>query len=176
MLLLTLACCCGCPAYYGFPIAAQYPARAALPEQVADLSLRQDDGSAEAAQQLESEVRQDHWLAEDTFAGIYATSDGKRVTVFGGTGFRLTPEADADAEITRLSERYALNAPETVKTGVRGRHERCAVGRSAGNEVVVCTSVDHGSIATGVFTRLSVSDSAALLDTLRGQIVQPEQR
>ena len=175
LLLLSLACCCGCPAYYGLPISAQYPARAALPEQVADLSLRQDDGSTEAAQQLENEVRQEHWLAEDTFAGVYATADGKRVTVFGGTGFRLTPEADADAEITRLRERYALDTPETMQTGVRGRHERCAVGRSAGSEVVVCTSVDHGSIATGVFTRLSVSDSAALLDTLRGQIVQPEQ-
>ncbi|MEV4658019.1 hypothetical protein [Micromonospora sp. NPDC049301] len=175
LLLLTLACCCGCPAYYGFPISAQYPARAALPEQVADLSLRQDDGSAEAARQLENEVRKEHWLAEDTFAGVYATADGKRVTVFGGTGFRLTPEADADAEITRLSERYALEAPETVRTGVRGRHERCAVGRSDSTDVVVCTSVDHGSIATGVFTRLSVSDSAALLDTLRGQIVQPQQ-
>ncbi|MGC4821945.1 hypothetical protein [Micromonospora sp. DT63] len=174
LLLLTLACCCGCPAYYGLPISSQYPARAALPEQVADLSLRQDDGSAATSRQLENEVRQENWLAEDTFAGVYATGDGKRVTVFGGTGFRLTPEADADAEITRLSERYALEAPETVRTGVRGRHERCAIGRPADGDVVVCTSVDHGSIATGVFTRLSISDSAALLDTLRGQIVQPE--
>ncbi|MGQ5263844.1 hypothetical protein ACTWLT_24205 [Micromonospora sp. ZYX-F-536] len=174
LLLLTLACCCGCPAYYGFPISAQYPARAAVPEQVADLSLRQDSRSTEAARQLENEVRQEHWLAEDTFAGVYGTADGKRVTIFGGTGFRFSPEADADAEITRLSERYALDAPETVDTGVRGRHERCATGRSSGSDVVVCTSVDHGSIATGVFTRLSVADSANLLNTLRAQIVQPE--
>ncbi|MFC5926984.1 hypothetical protein [Micromonospora vulcania] len=174
LLLLTLACCCGCPAYYGLPISTQYPARAALPEQVADLRLRQDDSSAEAARQLEREVRQSHWLAEDTFAGVYATSDGKRVTVFGGTGFRLTPEEDAKAEIDRLSERYALEAPEAVDTGVRGRHEQCAVGQASGSDVVVCTSVDHGSIATGVFTRLSVPDSAALLNTLRTQIVIPD--
>ncbi|TNH31173.1 hypothetical protein FHG89_03655 [Micromonospora orduensis] len=174
MLLLTLACCCGCPAYYGLPISAQYPARAALPDQVEDLSLRQDDRSAATARQLESEVRNEHWLAEDTFAGVYSTTNGKRVTVFGGTGFRLSPEADAEAEISRLTDRYALGAAETVDTGVRGRHERCAVGRADGSDVVVCTSVDHGSIATGVFTRLSVSDSADLLDTLRAQIVQPE--
>ncbi|MGI5523347.1 hypothetical protein ACQEUX_20785 [Micromonospora sp. CA-259024] len=174
LLLLTLACCCGCPAYYGFPISAQYPARAALPTQVNDLSLRQDDRSADAARQLEGEVRKEHLLAEDTFAGVYATPGGKQVTVFGGTGFRLTPEADAEAEISRLSERYALEAPETVDTGVRGRYERCAVGRNDGSEVVVCTSVDHGSIATGVFTRLSVADSAALLSTLRSEIVQPK--
>ena len=124
-------------------------------------SLRQDDRSAETARQLESEVRKEHWLAEDTFAGVYSTTSGKRVTVFGGTGFRLSPESDADAEISRLTERYALGAPQTVDTGVRGRHERCAVGRADGSDVVVCTSVDHGSIATGVFTRLSVDDSAA---------------
>ncbi|MGW1453315.1 hypothetical protein ACWCO3_34605 [Micromonospora sp. NPDC002411] len=96
------------------------------------------------------------------------------MTVFGGTGFRLTPEADAEAEISRLADRYALATAETVDTGVRGRHERCAVGRADGSDVVVCTSVDHGSIATGVFTRLSVTDSATLLNTLRIQIVQPE--
>ncbi|MFI6237333.1 hypothetical protein ACIBD9_27540 [Micromonospora sp. NPDC050784] len=174
LLLLTLACCCGCPAYYGFPISAQYPARAALPAQVDDLSLRQDTRSTETARTLESEVRKEHWLAEDTFAGVYATTSGKRVTVFGGTGFRLSPESDAEAEISRLTERYALDAPESVDTGVRGRHERCAVGSADGSDVVVCTSVDHGSIATGVFTRLSVADSAELLATLRAQIVQPE--
>ncbi|MEW1586045.1 hypothetical protein AB0283_11410 [Micromonospora vinacea] len=174
LLLLTLACCCGCPAYYGFPISAQYPARAALPVQVDDLSLRQDDRSAETARQLEGEVRKEHWLAEDTFAGVYSTTSGKRVTVSGGTGFRLSPESDAEGEISRLTERYALSAPESVDTGVRGRHERCAVGSADGSDVVVCTSVDHGSIATGVFTRLSVADSASLLATLRAQIVQPE--
>ncbi|MER7892281.1 hypothetical protein ABTX15_20915 [Micromonospora sp. NPDC094482] len=171
LLLLTLACCCGCPAYYGMPISAQYPAKASLPGRVADLSLREDSRSEQAARQLETEVRKAHWLAEDTFAGVYTTADGKPVTVFGGTGFRLTPEADADDEITRLTEQYQLDAAEKVDTGVRGRHERCAVGSADGTDVVVCTSVDHGSIATGVFTRLSVQDSAALLDTLRGQIV-----
>ncbi|MFI6785229.1 hypothetical protein [Micromonospora sp. NPDC050276] len=174
LLLLTLACCCGCPAYYGFPISAQYPARAALPVQVEDLNLRQDDRSADTARQLENEVRKEHWLAEDTFAGVYSTTNGKRVTVFGGTGFRWSPESDADAEISRLTKRYELGTPESVDTGVRGRHERCAVGSADGSAVVVCTSVDHGSIATGVFTRLSVADSADLLATLRAQIVQPE--
>ena len=84
-----------------------------------DLSLRQDNRSTETAQQLESEVRKEHWLAEDTFAGVYSTSNGKQVTVFGGTGFRPNPESDADAEISRLTERYALDAPESVDTGAR---------------------------------------------------------
>ncbi|MGC5291039.1 hypothetical protein [Micromonospora sp. DT231] len=174
LLLLTLACCCGCPAYYGFPISAQYPVQAALPAQVDDLKLRQDSRSTETARQLENEVRSEHLLAEGTFAGVYSTSGGKQVTVFGGTGFRFSPESDAEAEISRLTDRYSLEAPQSVDTGVRGRHERCAVGQSDGGDVVVCTSVDYGSIATAVFTRLSVADSAALLATLRAQIIQPK--
>ncbi|MFI7080843.1 hypothetical protein ACIBO1_26415 [Micromonospora sp. NPDC049903] len=171
MLLLTIACCCGCPAYYGVPMASQYPASASLPSQVADLELRQDDRSTQAARQLESQVRQAHLLADGTFAGIYATSAGKQVTVFGGTGFRFAPSADADSEIERLTQQYSLGEAQVVETGVRGRHERCAVGTVDGVGVVVCTSVDHGSITSAVFTGLSVDDSAQLLATMRRQIV-----
>ncbi|GIJ09048.1 hypothetical protein ACFFMR_12185 [Micromonospora andamanensis] len=174
LLLLTLACCCGCPAYYGVPMASQYPANATVPQQVADLRLREDPRSTRDARQLETQMREAHWLADGTFAGIYHTSNGKRVTVFGGTGFRFTPSADADAEIERLKDQYALGDAQVMETGVRGRHERCAVGRTDGVGAVVCTSVDHGSITTGVFTGLSVDDSSRLLGTLRDQIVTTE--
>ncbi len=116
-------------------------------------------------------MRAAHWLAEDTFAGVYTTNAGKRVTIFGSTGFRFAPATEADAEIERLTEPYALGESQVMESDVRGRHVRCAVGRSDGDGVVVCTSVDHGSIATAVFTNLSVDDSARLLGTLREQIV-----
>ncbi|WP_346538649.1 hypothetical protein [Micromonospora sp. DPT] len=173
VLLLSLVCCCGCPAWFGKPMWEQYPADAALPGQVADLTLRQDAGSQATAKRLKAEVRAANLLSEDVFAGVYGTGDGKRITVFGGTGFRFNPESDADDEMTRLTETYRLDAPQAVETGVRGRYERCATGRSDGTDVVVCTSVDYGSITTAVFTRLSVDDSARLLDTLREQIVTP---
>jgi hypothetical protein len=35
----------------------------------------------------------------------------------------------------------------------------------------VCGWADHGSLATGVFTRRSVDDSATLLERIRGTIV-----
>ncbi|TYC23743.1 hypothetical protein [Micromonospora sp. MP36] len=174
VLLLTVACCCGVPIWWAQPLSAQYPASATLPDRMADLRLRQDQRSQATAEELKTEVRQAHLLAEDTFAGIYTTNDGKRVTLFGGTGFRLSPEADADAEIDRLRERYALGDAEAVETGVRGRYERCAVGRADGDAVVVCTSVDHGSLTTGVFTRLSLTDSGRLLNDLRQQVVTPK--
>ncbi|MET8912290.1 hypothetical protein [Micromonospora sp. NPDC004551] len=175
VLLLSVACCCGVPLWWAQPLSAQYPATASLPEQLGSLRLRQDEGSQAAAAELKQQVRQAHLLAEDTFAGIYTTNDGKRVTLFGGTGFRLSPESDAQAELDRLTDRYTLKPSVPVETGVRGRYERCAVGRSDGDTVVVCTSVDHGSLATGVFTRLSVEDSGRLLDDLRQQVVTPQQ-
>ncbi|MCW3843741.1 hypothetical protein ONA70_26930 [Micromonospora yasonensis] len=175
VLLLTVACCCGVPLWWAKPLASQYPADAALPDQVAGLRLRDDEHSQATAEQLKNEVRQAHLLAEDAFAGVYGTSDGKRVALFGGTGFRLTPESDADAEIARLKNEYALGKTVPVETNVRGRYERCAVGRADGDAVVVCTSVDHGSLTTGVFTRLSVDDSARLLEELRSEVVTPKQ-
>ncbi|SCF47090.1 hypothetical protein [Micromonospora mirobrigensis] len=175
LLLLTVACCCGVPLWWAQPLTTQYPASAALPEQALGLSLRDDPASRAAADELEAEVRASQLLSEDTFAGVYTTTDGKRVTLFGGTGIRFTPETDADDELTRLTERYALAPAVPVETGVRGRYERCAVGREDGAAVVVCTSVDHGSIATAVFTRLSLDDSAALLDRLRQRVVTPDQ-
>ncbi|KIR60554.1 hypothetical protein [Micromonospora haikouensis] len=175
MLLLSIACCCGCPAYWVKPMWEQYPAKAALPAQIADLSLREDARSKATANQLEAETREAHLLAEDTFAGVYASSAGKPVVVFGGTGFRLTPESDADDELTRLKPRYQLGDPQVVDTDVRGRFARCAVGALDATAVVVCTSVDHGSLTTGIFTQLSVDDSARLLDEMREQIITPEQ-
>jgi hypothetical protein len=174
VLLLTVACCCGVPLWWAQPVSSQYPASAALPDQVRDLQRRDDERSRATAEELKAEVRRGHWFTQDTFAGVYGTSDGKRVTLFGGTGLRLTPESDADAEIARLKEKYALADAVPVDTGVRGRYEQCAVGREDGEAVVVCTSVDHGSLATGVFTRLSVDDSARLLDQLRTDVVTPK--
>lgn len=175
VLLLTVACCCGVPLWWAAPVSSQYPASAALPDRAHDLRLRDDKRSRDTAEQLRNEVREAHLLAEDTFAGVYGTNDGKRVTLFGGTGFRLTPESDADAEIARLKDQYALGDTVSVETDVRGRYERCAVGRADGEAVVVCTSVDHGSLATGVFTRLSVGDSARLLDRLRTEVITVKQ-
>uniref|UniRef100_A0A7L6BE86 Uncharacterized protein n=1 Tax=Micromonospora robiginosa TaxID=2749844 RepID=A0A7L6BE86_9ACTN len=175
MLLLSVACCCGVPLWWIQPLSSQYPASATLPDQLDSMRLRQDRDSQSTAEDLKSRVRQADWLAEDTFAGIYTTNDGKRVTLFGSTGFRFTPESDAEAELKRLTDDYALQPSVTVDTGVRGRYERCAVGRADGDTVVVCTSVDHGSLATGVFTRLSVDDSGRLLNDLRQQVVVPKQ-
>lgn len=174
MLLLTVfmvACCCGCPAYIGKPMWDQYPASAAIPPRVADLNLRDDAPSRRTAQRLEREMRQAHLLAEETFAGVYQTTGGKQVTIFGTTGFRLNPDADLAGEITRLTPRYHLAEVQVIETDTRGRYQRCTVGRADGTDVVLCGWADHGSIGSALFTQLSIEDSLALLGAFRTQIV-----
>ncbi|GAA2716034.1 hypothetical protein ACFY2R_23095 [Micromonospora olivasterospora] len=175
VLLLSIACCCGCPAYWVKPMWDQYPANAALPQRIDDLTLRDDARSRAVTEELETDVRDANLLVEEIFAGIYASRSGKPVTVFGGTGFRIYPEGDADDEMARLKESFQLGETQVVETDVRGRFERCAVGALDGLDVVVCTSVDHGSIATGVFSQLSVDDSAQLLERMREEIITRDQ-
>jgi hypothetical protein len=170
MLLLTAACCCGIPAYLGGPMWRQYPATAALPDRVADLRLSEDATSKRITQRLERDLLAAHW-AEDTFAGVYTAGNGKRVTIFGATGFRLSPDKDVDAEIARLTSDYDITGVRRIETGIRGEYQSCGIGRSNGTDLVVCTWADHGSIATGLFTWLSVEDSARLLGKMRTSIV-----
>ncbi|MFD0822202.1 hypothetical protein ACFQ0D_28665 [Micromonospora zhanjiangensis] len=169
--MLTLACCCGCPAWFGKPMWEQYPASASLPTEVADLSLRDDSRSRQAAEALKLDLRTEYVFAESTFAGVYSDPNNKRVTVFGVTGFRFTPDKDLAAEMTRLTGVYHLTDQQTIDTGVRGEFLSCGTGRADGTAVVVCGWADHGSLATALFDRRSVADSAQLVADLREHIV-----
>jgi hypothetical protein len=171
MTLLTVACCCGAPAYLAKPMWDQYPASAALPADVAGLSLRDDGASTQTAARLKDQVVTNHLLTEDAFAGVYSDRAGKQVTIFGNTGFRFNPEQDADAEMTRLTPEYALSGIVPIETGTRGEYQRCGTGQAGKTNVVVCTWADHGSLGTALFTRLSVEDSAQLLARLRTEII-----
>lgn len=172
--VLSVVCCCGLPAYLLLPILEQYPADVSVPSQVADLTLREDVVTQRAVQQLEQQVQADHPLAAETFAAVYGDRAGKRVTVFGTTGFRLTPETDLKQEMERLTQRYSLTEVTTIETDTRGHHEQCGVGRADNRAVVVCSWSDHGSLGTAVFTRRSVSESVALLATLRDTLIVRE--
>ncbi|GAB2953389.1 hypothetical protein GCM10027280_47240 [Micromonospora polyrhachis] len=166
-----IACCCGCPAYFGKPMWDQYPASATLPTDLTGLKLRDDATSKQTVQQLKADMRMTNWLAEGTFAGVYADSRGKTVTIFGVTGFRFSPDQDLDTEFTRLTGQYGLTDIRDYDTGVRGEHQRCGTGRAEGATVVACTWADHGSIGTALFTKLSLEDSAERLPDLRDGIV-----
>jgi hypothetical protein len=167
--LATVGCCCGLPWYVAKPMWDQYPATAALPQKVSDLRLR--DSDSDTTRSLELDMRAAHLIAEDTFAGVYGDGDGKRVTVFGATGFRFSPDKDLSAEVTRLTQAYSVKDARDVDSGVRGLYERCGTGRVDGDTVAVCTWADHGSVGTALFTRRSVADSADLLRRLRTAII-----
>jgi hypothetical protein len=169
--LLSVACCCGVPAYFAWPAAHQYPASAVLPQSVADLELRDDDASRRTADRLAREVQNTNLVVDDVFAGVYTDDRGKRVTLFGTTGFRLTPQADVEAEMQRLADEYHITGVQPFDLGEAGAHERCGVGRANGTSLVVCGWADHGSLATVLLTRRSVADSAKLVGLLRESVV-----
>ncbi|MEJ3749673.1 hypothetical protein WEI85_41240 [Actinomycetes bacterium KLBMP 9797] len=166
-LLFTFACCCGIPAYFVKPMWEQYPASASLPAQVSDLTLRDDATSQRIAKQLKADLRVNNWLAEDTFAAVYGDGDGKRVTVFGTTGFHFSPEDDLRTEMERLTDRYKIRNVEQFDTGARGEFTSCGVGKDGDATVAVCGWADHGSLATALFTRRNRADSAELLEQFR---------
>jgi len=169
--LASLVCCCGVPAYLAWPAAHQYPVSAALPATVADLDLRDDGASRRAVEQLSEQLSGTNLVQGEVFAGVYADGNGKRVTVFGTTGLRFTPESDVEAELSHLTSEYKIKDIETFDLGETGVHERCGVGRSGGKAVVVCAWADHGSLATVLLTRRSVAESAELTGILRSVVL-----
>ncbi|GIF72196.1 hypothetical protein [Asanoa siamensis] len=170
--LLSLLCCCGCPAWFGEPFYSQFPADAAVPTTVAGLTLRDDPQSQRAANELKAEVSKSYWFVGGSpFAGLFVDGDGKRTTVFGTTGLHVSPDSDVTNEIGRVTPTYNLRDVRTMADTERGESRRCGVGTDKGTEVVVCSWADHGSLGTGVFTRLDVDDSNALLSQLRDTIV-----
>jgi hypothetical protein len=172
MTLLTVACCCGAPAYFGTPVLDQYPATPALPERVADLRLNGNDAITDSLGEWERQLGDRSLLTEKTFAGVYTDARGKRVIVVGTTGFRLDPGGDVAAEFDLLTKEYDLTQTQTVETGLRGVHQRCGVGWADGVSVVVCARADHGSLTAALFTGRSLPESGDLLARLHDAFIQ----
>jgi hypothetical protein len=170
--LFGVACCCGLPVtYFAWAPARQYPVRAVLPASFSDLNLRDDNTSRRAVARLTQELTDANAHVDQVFAGVYGDGNGKRVTVFGTTGFRLTPGSDVGAELNRLTREYDIRGSREFSLGEAGAHERCGAGQANGASVVVCVWADHGSLATVLTTRRSVADSAALTALLRTSVL-----
>jgi hypothetical protein len=171
---LGVLCCCGLPfAYFQFPAARQYPVNAVLPTDFSDLSLRDDNASKRAADRLAQQLKAADSKDGKPFAGVYGDSRGKKVTIFGVTGWRFTPKSDVSAQLDRLADDFNLSGVESFSLGETGAHESCGVGRANGAAVVVCAWADHGSMATVLLTRRSIEDSAELVGRLRSAVLTP---
>jgi hypothetical protein len=169
--LLGAVCCCGIPGYFAWPAAQQYQVTAALPASVRDLSLRDDSASRKAVDKLTQQLGDSGLTGHQAFAGIYADGNGKRVTVFGTTGWRTDPGQDVKTEVDRLATDYKITGVAPYDLGETGAHERCGVGRANGAGVVVCVWADHGSLATVLLTRRNVTESAELVGVLRSAVL-----
>jgi hypothetical protein len=157
-------------AYLYVPGLRQYPVTADLPDSFADLNLRDTEAGRRAAQRLADQLQ---GADGDTFAGVYTDARGKRVTVFGATGLRLTPGSDVDAQLSRLADSLNLKNIESFDLGEFGAHQRCGTGRLDDTSVVACAWADHGSLATVLLTRRSLSESAKLVADLRKSVLVP---
>jgi hypothetical protein len=157
-------------AYWYVPGLRQYPVTAVLPDSFADLSLRDNEAGRRAAQRLADQLQ---GADGNTFAGIYTDARGKRVTLFGVTGLRLTPATDVDAQLSRLADSLNLKNVESFDLGEFGAHQRCGTGRLDDTSVVACTWADHGSLATVLLTRRSLTESAELVAGLRESVLVP---
>jgi len=169
-----VVCCCGAPfAYLQFPAARQYPVTAALPKSFADLQRKDDDVSRRAAERLAEQLRGSTANTDSVFTGVYTDGRGKRVTVFGVTGFRFAPGNDVRSQLDRVADDVGLSEVRSFSLGETGAHERCGVGRVDDTSVVVCAWADHGSLATVLLTRRSIDDSAELVGRLRDAVLTP---
>lgn len=151
----------------------QYPATASLPDRAAGLTLRDDASARRTVRELKGRARSRNWLAEDTFAAVYDGGPGWRVTVYGTTGFRLTPEHDLKSEISEVTGEYALTGVRDVDAGPLGGYARCGVGTGTGNDpdLVLCAWADHGSLGVVTFSAGSIKQSAKTLQELRSKII-----
>ncbi|MCU7730559.1 hypothetical protein ODJ79_43170 [Actinoplanes sp. KI2] len=171
---LGVLCCCGLPfAYFQFPAARQYPVSAVLPTDFSDLSLRDDNASKRAADRLAQALKAADSKDGKPFAGVYGDSRGKRVTIFGVTGWRFTPKSDVRAQLNRLADDFGLTGVQSFDLGEAGAYESCGVGRANGAAVVVCAWADHGSMATVLLTRRRIDESADLVGRLRSAVLTP---
>ncbi|WP_157411099.1 MULTISPECIES: hypothetical protein [Actinoplanes] len=169
---LALVLCCGAPlAYWQFPAVRQFPVSAVLPPSFSDLELR--DNGRQAAERLAEQLSA-AGATGDAFAGVYGDGNGKRVTLFGVTGWRFTPGSDVEEQLASLSGDLKLKNIVVYDSGDAGVHESCGIGRLDGSAVVVCAWADHGSMATAVLTRRSIDESAELVARLRTEVLTPK--
>jgi hypothetical protein len=171
--LLSALCCCGIPGYFLSPLAEQYPVSAVLPSTIGDLDLLDDAAKQRAVDRLSQDLQGTVVLGSTPFAGVYTDNAGKRVTIFGTTGLRLTPQSDVEAELGHLTEEFGIRDVQAYDLGITGVHERCGVGRSGDDTLVVCAWADRGSLATVLFTRRSAQESAQLTGEVRSAVLNP---
>jgi hypothetical protein len=159
-------------AYDQWPVLGQFPVTAQLPDRLDDLRLRVDDASQKAVDKLADQLAAAGSEGQ-AFAGVYGDSGGKRVTLYGVTGWRFTPQSDVNGQLARLSADVKLSNVQDFDLNESGAFETCGAGRVNGTSTVICTWADHGSMATVLLTRRSVTESAALVAELRAEVLAP---
>jgi hypothetical protein len=167
--LLTVACCCGCPALIAKPFFDQYPVKVSVPGQAAGLVLVDDEASRRLTADLKRRVHSEYLLTDEVFAAVYTQPEtrGNDVALLGAARLILDPDKDLKSALGKLS-RLTVTGARSLDAGPLGGELRCG---TAGNDRVVCGWADHGSIGVAIFTGRSIEDSAELLRGLRAAVI-----
>jgi hypothetical protein len=171
-----VVCCVGaCLGVFAYvkPFYDEYPSTATTTATVTGLTPVRDTALADAARRLSKTIDTGQ-IDESTFSVVYAESGNsrKRAVVFGSTRFVADPPKDLGTSLDKLRGDLELTGVRDVDAGVLGGVQRCGTGQLDGRGVAVCGWADHGVVGVGLFTNRSVTDSATLLQTIRGAIIR----
>ncbi|WP_203745032.1 hypothetical protein [Catellatospora bangladeshensis] len=172
LMVLSLGCC-GLLTVVTEPIRDQWPVRAVLDTEIAGLHKDPDP----ELQALERELVEDVRAQNEHASAIGAKLDdpkakGKWLLLVVITKLILDPSGKLDRHMALVGDGTLRNVQD-FDAGPRGGHFRCAeTDDKAGNKVVVCGWIDHGSVGVAVFYGgRPIADSARLMQEIRTEIL-----
>jgi hypothetical protein len=168
--LLAFAACCGGVTLWARPFIDEYPASITADADVPGLSRSTDAGRQRVANQLLGVVESEQW-DEESVAVLYTDQRQRGATLLATTRFVVDPKKDLTASFTRLSAQLKIREDAAVDAGDLGGFQRCGTGTLNGRTVAVCGWADHGSLAVLVTAGRSVPETATLLGTVRGAVL-----
>ena len=143
------------------------------PQTVAGLTLSTDPTLQSAAEEMNTQLKQDLEGATGSVAAFYQDpSDAtKLVMVVGVAGRVRSPDAELDQAFSEMSGAglTATNIHD-VDPGSLGGEARCGEGSSEGVPVFVCAWADRGSVGMIAFFNRDPAASEELFPEIRGAV------
>lgn len=165
--------------FVGRPLLAQWPATLSKPERLAGLERSTEPALQQAADEIAADIRKDVKVDEAIAAFYHDPAKAEKiVALVGGTAFLASPKAELDEAFrSARGEGMSIGEVVPVNAGPLGGLARCAPAEQKGEgdakvPLSVCAWADHGSLLIGLFFHRPVDESAALLRTIRSEMLK----
>jgi len=160
-------------AVWGRPIYDEYPTKVSAPSRLAGMNLVEDPELTTITNQLNDDFRTETG-AKDSVAGFYAPAGDKEhgILVVAVSGLYFQPANQIESVLGgHPAGGLTVHDVQSYPSGRRGS-VRCGSTAAAGVPVAVCVWGDHGSLGIAVFYNRTVADAAALVLSVRADMVQ----